>query len=211
MGLLENLFNLILHLDKGLVVVIDNFGNFTYLILFIVIFVETGLVVMPFLPGDSLIFAAGTFAAKGALNPILLFILLSFAAILGDSFNYWIGNLIGQKAFEKESRFFKKSYLIKTHEFYEKHGGKTIVLARFIPIIRTFAPFVAGIGKMSYPRFLSYNILGGVVWVGLFITAGFNFNNFSFVKNNFSLVILAIIIISLLPGLIEYMRHKKSS
>ena len=211
MDLLENLFNLILNLDKGLVVVIDNFGSFTYLILFVVIFIETGLVVTPFLPGDSLLFAAGTFAAKGALNPILLFLLLSFAAVLGDSFNYWIGALLGQKAFEKESRFFKKSYLIKTHEFYEKHGGKTIVLARFIPIIRTFAPFVAGIGKMSYSRFLSYNILGGVVWVGVFVTLGFKFNNLPAVKNNFSLVILAIILVSLLPGLIEYLRHKKAS
>ena len=205
------LFDLLIHIDKYLIDLINNFGYFTYAVLFGVIFAETGFVVTPFLPGDSLLFAAGSFATKSILNPVILFLLLAGAAILGDTINYWIGHFIGVRAFKEESRFFKKQYLDRTHAFYEKHGGKTIILARFIPIIRTFAPFVAGVGKMNYLHFLSYNVVGGVLWVGIFVFGGYYFGNIGFVQKNFSLVIIVIIIISLLPGIIEYIRHKKSS
>ena len=204
------LFDLVLHVDKYLIDLINNFGYFTYAVLFGVIFAETGFVVIPFLPGDSLLFAAGSFATKSILNPLVLFVLLSMAAILGDTVNYLVGHFIGEKAFKQDSRFFKKEYLERTHAFYEKHGGKTIILARFIPIIRTFAPFVAGVAKMSYVWFLTYNVLGGVLWVGIFVFGGYYFGNLEFVQRNFSLVIAAIIIISLLPGLIEYLRHSRS-
>jgi membrane-associated protein len=175
-----------------------------------VIFAETGFVVTPFLPGDSLLFVVGTFAALGSFDVTLVIILLCTAAILGDSVNYWIGNRVGPKIFHKEHRFIKKKHLEKTHNFYEKHGGKTIIIARFIPIIRTFAPFVAGIGTMTYSKFIVYNIIGGIVWVVLFVLGGYYFGNIPAVKNNFSLTIIAIIFISILPGLIEYMRHRRS-
>ncbi|MHB8905432.1 MAG: DedA family protein, partial [Melioribacteraceae bacterium] len=178
--------------------------------LFLVIFAETGFVFTPFLPGDSLLFAAGTFAAIGSFNIHLLFLILSFAAIIGDSVNYWIGHYIGMKLFEKNNRFLKKEYLERTHKFYEKHGGKTIILARFIPIIRTFAPFVAGVGAMTYTKFIAYNIIGGIAWCAAFIYGGYFFGNLSFVKNNFSFVIMAIILISVLPIFIEYFRHRLS-
>ena len=209
MEFIKYLIDLFLHLDVHLHSIILQYGTLTYIILFMVIFGETGLVVVPFLPGDSLLFAAGTFAAKGSFNMHLLIILLAVAAILGDTVNYWIGHFIGPKIFEKENiRFLKKEYLEKTHKFYEKYGGKTIIIARFVPIVRTFAPFVAGIGSMSYSKFILYNIIGGVIWVVLFTAAGFYFGNIPFVKNNFSIVILTIIFISILPGIIEFIRHK---
>ena len=209
MEFIKYLIDLFLHLDVHLHSIILQYGTLTYIILFMVIFGETGLVVVPFLPGDSLLFAAGTFAAKGSFNLHLLIILLAVAAILGDTVNYWIGHFIGPKIFEKENiRFLKKEYLEKTHKFYEKYGGKTIIIARFVPIVRTFAPFVAGIGSMSYSKFILYNIIGGVIWVVLFTAAGFYFGNIPFVKDNFSIVILTIIFISILPGIIEFIRHK---
>ena len=177
--------------------------------MFIIIFLETGLVVTPFLPGDSLLFAAGAFAALGALDMTWLFVLLSIAAIGGDTVNYWIGAYVGPKVFHKEKvRFLNREYLDRTHQFYEKYGGKTIIIARFVPIIRTFAPFVAGIGSMTYWKFISYNVIGGIAWIVLCTLAGYFFGNLPIVKENFSLVILAIIIISILPGIIEYLRQR---
>lgn len=206
---ITSLIDLFLHLDQYLNIIIRDYGLWTYLILFIIIFCETGLVVTPILPGDSLLFAAGAFAAGGALDPLWLFLLLGTAAVAGDTVNYWIGNWVGPKIFhQKEMRFFKKEYLIRTHEFYERHGGKTIIIARFIPIIRTFAPFVAGIGEMTYFRFISYNVIGGIVWIALFVFGGYYFGNLPMVKKNFTLVILAIIFISVLPGIIEFLRHR---
>jgi membrane-associated protein len=205
------LIDLFLHLDKHLADIISQYGTLTYVILFLIIFMETGLVVTPFLPGDSLLFAAGTLAALDGspLNIILLYVLLAAAAILGDTANYWIGHTIGPRAFSGNVRFLKKEYLDRTHQFYEKHGGKTIFLARFIPIIRTFAPFVAGVGKMSYGYFISYNVFGGLVWTGLFIFAGYFFGNIPWVRDNFSVVILAIIVISVLPAVIEAVRSRR--
>ena len=214
MEFLQVLFDFLLHLDEHLAAIIERFGIVSYIILFLVIFAETGLVIFPFLPGDSLLFAAGAISSTSSLNPILLFIILASAAIIGDSVNYWIGTYVGPKAFKVGgSKFFKKEYLNRTHEFYEKHGGKTIVIARFIPIIRTFAPFIAGIGKMSYPHFLFYNVMGALLWVGLFIFGGFYFGNLTVVKDNFFLVVLGIIFISLLPGFYEFFsqRRKKSA
>ena len=205
------LFDLLIHIDKYLIDLINNFGYFTYAVLFGVIFAETGFVVTPFLPGDSLLFASGSFATKSILNPLILFLVLSGAAILGDTINYWIGHFLGERVFSEKSRFFKREYLDRTHAFYEKHGGKTIITARFIPIIRTFAPFVAGVAKMNYVWFLTYNVVGGLLWVGIFVFGGFYFGNLDFVQKNFSLVIIVIIVLSLIPGIIEYIRHKKSS
>ena len=199
----------VLHLDEYLAMIIGQFGLWTYLILFLVIFMETGFVVTPFLPGDSLLFAAGAIAAASKLNPVMMFFILAGAAILGDTVNYWIGHYIGPRVFSGKVRFLKKEYLDRTHAFYEKHGGKTIFLARFIPIIRTFAPFVAGVGKMSYGYFLSYNVLGGLVWTALFISAGYYFGSLPFVKENFSLVIIAIVVISVLPAVYEYLKEKR--
>jgi membrane-associated protein len=206
---IKSLIDLFLHLDQHLNVVIRDFGLWTYLILFIIIFCETGLVVTPILPGDSLLFAAGAFAAIGSLNHLWLFVLLGIAAVAGDTVNYWIGNWVGPKIFyQEEVRFFKKEYLLRTHEFYERHGGKTIIIARFIPIIRTFAPFVAGIGQMTYIRFISYNIIGGLAWIALFVFGGYYFGNLPVIKKNFTLVVLAIIFISVLPGIIEFLRQR---
>ncbi len=211
MQLILYLIDLFLHLDEYLGEIIRNYGLWTYLFLFITIFIETGFVVTPFLPGDSLLFAAGAFAGLGDLNVAVLFLLLGAAAILGDTANYWIGHYIGPRAFSGEIRFLKKEYLDRTHAFYERHGGKTIVLARFIPIIRTFAPFVAGIGAMTYSHFIGYNIFGGLLWVALFIFGGYFFGNLPVVQDNFSLVIIAIIIISVLPGVVEFLRERNRS
>jgi len=209
MEILKTLIDIFLHIDKHLSELIQNYGLWTYLIMFIIIFLETGLVVTPFLPGDSLLFAAGTFAALGALDMMWLFVILSIAAIAGDTVNYWIGSYVGPKVFHKEKvRFLNREYLDRTHQFYEKYGGKTIIIARFVPIIRTFAPFVAGIGSMTYWRFISYNVIGGVAWILICTLAGYLFGNLPIVRENFSLVILAIIIISILPGFIEYLRHR---
>ena len=202
------LIDFVLHIDVHLGQLIHAYGLWTYLILCIIIFLETGFVVTPFLPGDSLLFTAGAFAAIGALNIWWLLIILVFCAIAGDTANYWIGHFIGPKIFQKENtRFLNKKHLERTHQFYEKYGGKTIIIARFIPIIRTFAPFVAGIGSMSYWKFISYNVIGGAAWVAICLSLGYFFGNLPIVKNNFSLVILAIIIISVMPGIIEIIRQ----
>ncbi len=201
--------DVILHLDKHLDVVIRTYGLWTHLLLFLIIFCETGLVVTPILPGDSLLFAAGTFAALGSLKLTWLIISLAFAAIAGDNLNYLIGHLVGPKVFtKKKSRFFKREYLDRTHRFYEKYGTKTIIIARFVPIIRTFAPFVAGIGRMTYIRFISYDVMGGIFWITILVLAGYFFGNVPIVRHNFSLAILAIIIISILPGVVEFLRQK---
>ena len=207
MGLISSIVDFILHLDKYLSVIIQNFGSWTYLILFLIVFAETGLVVTPFLPGDSLLFAVGTFAAIGSLNILWLFVLLSLAAIIGDTVNYSAGKYLGKKAIEHETRFIKKKYIEKTQKFYEKYGAKTIVLARFVPIVRTFAPFVAGVGSMSYFKFLAYNVFGGILWVGILLFGGYFFGNIPIVRNNFSAAIFLIIIISILPMAIEFWRH----
>ena len=199
------------HLDVHLAEIISQYGTLTYAILFLIIFVETGLVVMPFLPGDSLLFAAGALAALdgSVLNIGWMIALLMVAAISGDTVNYWIGHTLGEKAYD--SKWVKKEYLDKTHDFFEKHGGKTIFLARFVPIIRTFAPFVAGVGQMSYKYFFSYNVIGGLTWVPLFSLAGYFFGGLEFVEHNFSLVIFAIIGISLVPVFIEAWKARKES
>lgn len=210
MELIAKFIDLFLHLDRHLNEIIQAYGAWTYAILFLIIFCETGLVVTPILPGDSLLFAAGTFAALGSLDVWWLFVLLSIAAIAGDTVNYWIGYHVGPRVFHEENvRFFKKEYLDRTHQFYEKHGGKTIIIARFVPIIRTFAPFVAGIGRMTYWRFISYNVIGGIAWIAIFVFGGYYFGNIPIVKRNFTLVIMAIIIISVLPGVIEYWRQRQ--
>jgi membrane-associated protein len=209
MEFIKSLIDHFLHLDAQLGEVIQNYGVWTYTILFLIVFCETGLVVTPFLPGDSLLFAAGAFAARGDLNVLLLFATLCVAAIVGDTVNYWIGHYIGPKIFHKENvRFLNKKHLERTHGFYERYGGKTIIIARFIPIIRTFAPFVAGIGSMSYWRFIAYNIIGGLLWVSVCVFGGYFFGNLEIVKRNFSLVMLAIVLISLLPIIIEFARQR---
>ncbi len=210
MGWITWFADVFLHLDKHLAEVIKDYGLWTYLILLTIIFCETGLVVTPFLPGDSLLFAAGALAAGDSqpLDPLWLFILLSAAAIAGDTVNYWIGAYIGPRAFSGNVRFLKKEYLDRTHAFYEKYGGKTIIIARFVPIVRTFAPFVAGIGAMNYPKFILYNIVGGIAWVALFVFGGYWFGNLPLVKENFSIVVIAIIIISVMPMAVEYLRAR---
>ncbi len=202
----------ILHLDKHLGDLVQTYGSWTYAILFAIVFCETGLVVTPFLPGDSLLFTAGALAGINSISFWGLFAALGVAAFLGDTANYWIGRKVGPKVFAREDvRFLNKKHLVKAHQFYEKYGAKTIVIARFIPIIRTFAPFVAGIGQMSYGKFIAYNIIGGVMWVGICLSAGFAFGSHPFVKKNFSLVIFAIILISILPAVIEFLRERAKS
>jgi len=209
MEFLKNIIDLFLHLDEYLAKIILDYGAWTYGILFVVIFVETGLVVMPFLPGDSLLFAAGTFAALGSLNIWGLVGLLITAAVLGDAVNYSIGHYLGERAYN--IKWIKKEYLEKTHAFFEKHGGKAIFLARFVPIVRTFAPFVAGIGKMSYGYFATYNIAGGATWVLTFTLLGYFFGNLDFVKKNFELVIIAIILISVVPMFYEWWKARRET
>lgn len=198
--------NVFLHIDTYLETILQQYGTLTYVLLFIVILCETGLVVTPFLPGDSLLFAAGAFAGKGMMSASLLFLLLSVAAIVGDSLNFAIGAKFGTAIERLHSRWIKQEHLDRTKQFYTRHGGKTIVIARFMPIIRTFAPFVAGIGRMEYGRFLTYNVFGGLLWVALFVGGGYFFGSLPFVEKNFSMVILAIIVVSILPGIVGWMR-----
>lgn len=210
MDLILQFIDILLHLDRHLDILIRAYGLLTYLILFLIIFCETGLVVTPILPGDSLLFAAGTFAALGSLDVTILLAALSVAAVAGDTINYWIGHLVGPKVFTRQSsRLLNREYLDRTHAFYEKYGGKTIIIARFVPIIRTFAPFVAGIGAMTYSRFIIYNVVGGVVWIVVFILGGYFFGNIPIVKRNFTIVIAAIVVISVMPGVIEYVRSRR--
>ena len=209
MDFVGTLIDFILHLDQHLAEIIATYGLWTYGLLFLIVFFETGVVVTPFLPGDSLLFAAGAFAGLGSLNPWILFVSLSLAAIAGDTVNYGVGRIIGPRAFSGKIRWLRQDYLHRTERFYERHGGKTIALARFVPIIRTFAPFVAGIGHMRYSRFLAYNVGGGISWVGLFVLGGFYFGNLPVVKANFSLVVMGIIIVSVLPIVVEILRARR--
>jgi len=210
MELLAQFVDILLHLDRYLGVFLHDYGTWIYLLLFLVVFAETGLVVTPFLPGDSLLFVTGALAATGGLDVGTLCALLIVAAILGDTVNYWVGDWFGLRLFnDPNARFLRREYLDRTHRFYERHGGKTIVIARFVPIIRTFAPFVAGVGEMRYRKFLMYNVLGALLWVLSFVFAGYYFGNLPFVKKNLTLVILVIIILSIMPGVIEYLRHRR--
>lgn len=208
---LSFLLDLVLHLDKHLLLLTQDYGAWVYLILFLIIFSETGLVVAPFLPGDSLLFVAGALTASAALDTQTLIGLLVLASFMGDNTNYWVGRYLGPKVFRREdSRFLKREYLERTHRFYEKHGGKAIILARFFPIIRTFAPFVAGVGCMDYRRFLPFSLLGSSAWVGSLVLAGHFFGDIPFIKQNLTLVIFAIVVLSLLPGALGYLRHRSS-
>ena len=210
MELISNCVDFVLHLDKHLGYVLESYGVWCYLLFFIIIFAETGLVVTPFLPGDSLLFALGTLAALDSINVVWLFVILSAAAILGDSANYAIGKYFGAMILKREGAWFlKKEHIDRTHRFYEKYGAKTIVLARFVPIVRTFAPFIAGVGKMTYMKFFSYNVIGGLLWVTLFVFGGYFFGNIPVIKRNFSLVIFAIIIISIMPAVIEVLKERR--
>lgn len=212
METIKYLLDFFLHLENHLDALIVAYGTWIYLILFLIIFCETGLVVTPILPGDSLLFALGAFAARGSLDLSILLILLIIAAILGDTVNYAIGHLAGDKILAKEKvPFLNKKHLEKAHQFYEEYGGKTIIIARFIPIVRTFAPFVAGIGSMTYTKFILYNIVGGVVWIAIFLFGGYKFGNLEFVQRNFKIVILAIIVISVMPAVIEYIREMRKA
>lgn len=211
MSLLSVFLDYVLHLDKHLALLTAEYGVWTYAILFLVVFAETGLVVTPFLPGDSLLFAAGAVCALGSMDVGTLIVLLSVAAILGDSVNYAVGSTLGHRILAKGSRFIKQEHINKTHAFYEKHGGKTIVFARFIPIVRTFAPFVAGIGSMQYRSFAIYNIVGGIVWVVSFSLLGYFFGGLPFVKQNFTFVVVAIVILSILPAVYEAMKTRRIS
>ena len=209
MEFLAGIIDIFLHLDRHLNEILVAYGVWTYAILFLIVFAETGLVVTPFLPGDSLLFAAGAFAAQGSLDPWWLTILLIVSAIIGDSVNYAIGNYIGPRAFQNpNSRILKKEYLDRTHRFYERYGGRTIIIARFVPIVRSFAPFVAGVGTMGYSRFMSFNVIGGIGWVAIMVWAGYWFGNIPFVQRNFSVVVLAIVILSTVPVVIEWIRHR---
>ena len=206
------IIDFILHIDQHLTELAAQYGVWIYGILFLIIFCETGLVVMPLLPGDSLLFAAGSIAAIGKMNIHLMVVLLIIAAILGDAVNFMVGKFFGEKLFANpNSKIFKQSHLQKTQQFYAKHGGKTIILARFIPIVRTFAPFVAGMGHMTYHHFLAYNVIGGVLWVTIFSYLGYFFGNLPIVKDNLSLVLIAIIVLSVLPGIVEIIRHNRAA
>jgi len=209
MELLKDFINVVLHLDKHLDGLVTQYGPWVYVILFLIVFCETGLVVTPFLPGDSLLFAVGALSARpDGLNLWLVLTTLLVAAILGDSVNYWVGYFLGNKLQQRYPRLIKPEHIRKTHEFYERYGGKTIIIARFVPIIRTLAPFVAGVGKMTYSRFMMFNIAGGLLWIGLLVPAGYFFGNFEIVRKNFSLVVLGIIFVSILPAIIEFVRQR---
>jgi membrane-associated protein len=210
MGFLRTALDFFLHLDRHLAEITAQYGTWTYAILAGIVFCETGLVVTPFLPGDSLLFTAGALAALGSLDPRLLNLLLFVAVLAGDNVNYWVGRFIGPRAFTGDYRFFRKEHLQRTHAFFERHGGKTVVLARFVPIIRTFTPFVAGIGAMTYPRFLLYSIGGGALWVTAFLWAGYFFGNLPAVRANFSFVVLGIIAVSVLPLVIGVLRERRA-
>jgi membrane-associated protein len=211
MEYLADFVQFFLHLDRELADIVASYGTWTYLVLFVIIFCETGLVVTPILPGDSLLFAAGAIAAIGSLNPHLLVVLLTIAAVLGDAVNYQVGRYIGPAVFRREdSRFFKRAHLEKTQAYYERYGGKTIIIARFVPIVRTFAPFLAGVGQMNYSRFAVYNVTGAIAWCVIGVYAGFWFGNLPVVKENFSLIIIAIVVVSLLPAAWEYWRARKA-
>jgi membrane-associated protein len=210
MEYLKHAIDFVLHMDQHLDALVAQFGPWLYVILFLIVFCETGLVVTPFLPGDSLLFAVGALSAReGGLNFWIVAVVLSVAAILGDTVNYWIGYFLGEKLQKKFPRLIKPEYLQRTHNFYERYGGKTIIIARFVPIVRTFAPFVAGVGKMTYGRFMMFNVTGALLWIGLILPAGYFFGNLEIVRKNFSLVVLAIIFLSLLPAIIEYWRERK--
>jgi len=212
MDLLLAVVDIVLHLDRHLAALIADYGVWIYAILFLIVFCETGLVVTPFLPGDSLLFATGALAATGAMDPVLLGGLLILASFMGDNTNYWIGRFVGPKVFSRmESRFLNRKHLDQTHRFYERHGGKAVILARFFPIIRTFAPFVAGVGTMLYPRFLAFSLVGGVAWVGGLVGGGYFFGNIPIVKQNFTLVVFGIIFLSLMPAVIGFLRHRRSA
>jgi len=211
MEIILQIVDFIIHIDVHLAQIIQDYNTWTYGILFGIVFAETGFVVTPFLPGDSLIFAAATFAAKGALNPWLIFITMTTAGIIGDGVNYSIGHYIGPRVFTEDMRFLKREYLDKAHDFFEKHGGKAVVLARFMPIVRTFVPFVAGAGSMTYSKFVVYNVVGAVAWVGLFTTLGYFFGTIPAVEENFTLVIFAIIILSILPPIFEAVRERNKA
>ncbi len=206
---LRTIIDFILHIDDHLQVMISQYGAWTYGILFLIIFAETGLVITPFLPGDSLLFAAGALAADGPLNPVLIFILLSVAAIIGDTINYWAGSYTGTHIFKKDAKVLKLKYLHRTEDFFSKYGGKTIFIARFVPIVRTYAPFVAGASSMNYSRFILFNVTGALSWVGIFTFGGYFFGNLPFVKNNFGLVVIVIILLSLVPVFTELWRNRK--
>src|SRR5258706_40763 len=213
MGILKMLLDFFLHIDKNLAVAANQYGLLTYAFLFLVVFMETGLVVTPFLPGDSLLFAAGALAAMGSFNFLGLYLLLVLAAIVGDTINYWIGSKLGREVFDGRSKLFKKAHLDQAERFYEKHGNVAIVLARFLPIVRNLAPFVAGVSKMHYGNFISYNIIGGLAWVTLFLFGGYWFGNISLVKENFHYVVVVIVLISVIPIAVEVlkaMRPKKA-
>jgi membrane-associated protein len=205
---IRQLTDFVLHVDVYLSELIARYGVWTLALLFVIIFLETGVVVTPFLPGDSLIFAAGAFAGRGALNPWAVFILLTIAAILGDTANYWIGHRVGAKAYTGEVKWIKKEYMERTHAFFKKHGGRAIFLARFVPIVRTFAPFVAGVSRMPYDFFIRWNVIGGITWVAIFTALGYFFGNIPFVQHNFELVIIAIIVISVLPAVYEVLKAR---
>lgn len=212
MDWIAQLVDFILHVDVHLDELIRNYGAWTHVILFAIVFCETGLVVTPLLPGDSLLFAVGTFAARGSLDLTTAVVSLSVAAILGDTVNYWIGHLVGPKVFHRDDvRFLNRKHLERTHAFFEKYGGKTIIIARFVPIVRTFAPFVAGVGAMTYGKFLLYNVVGGVAWIAIFVLGGYWFGNIPIVRQNFTLVIGAIIVLSIMPAVVEYWRHRRPS
>ena len=209
MDIILRIIDFVLHVDVYLNDIIVQYGAWTLALLFLIIFMETGVVVTPFLPGDSIIFAAATFAARGALNPWLIFVVLSIAAVAGDTANYWIGHRVGARAYTGEVKWIKKEYMERTHVFFEKHGGKTIFLARFVPIMRTFAPFVAGVSQMPYGFFIRWNMIGGITWVAIFTLLGYFFGNIPFVQKNFELVIIAIIVISLIPAVVEGLKARK--